>query len=178
MAQIDSPGTLRKTRTVERRAKITEYLILAVLVFFLFQYGMQVYRVGQALKIDSITVSNPRVISPTNLCPGDELVVRYHLEVQGFGIVIADGATYFGGQPVTFSESKRIPPSNGPANLTLSHTWVVPERPDFMIHGAEKWLPGQYERQVTLAASTLWVSRFVDPKSFDVVFQIPASCFP
>lgn len=178
MAQIDSAGAIRRTHATERRAKISEVLILGVLFFFLFQYGVQWYRISQALKIDGIKVSEPRVVSPTNLCPGDELIVRYALTVQGFGIVIADGATYFDGQPVTFSESERVPPSDGPTTIVLTHKWIVPDRPDFMIHGAEAWIPGQYTRQVTLAASTLWVSRFVDPQSFDVQFAIrkPEEC--
>jgi hypothetical protein len=171
----EGSGVLRKAIATERRAQVNQYVILAVLLFFVATYVYQWWRVSQAIKIDRIAVSNIRTISPSFLCPGDDLAIRYDLNVKGFGIIIADGAAYYAGQPVTYSDSRRIP-SEGPATLTLTDEWRIPIQPDMSIAGAQTWIPGRYERLVTLAPSSSWVSGFVEPQRFTVPFTIREGC--
>lgn len=171
----EGSGDLRRVIATERRAQLNQYIIMAVALFFLATYGAQWWQIQQAIKIDSIAVSNVRVVGPSSLCPGDRLVVRFDLDVQGFGILISDGTTYYEGQPVTYSESRRIP-GDGPAMLTLTDDWIVPAHPDMMIHGSRGWIPGEYERLVTLAPSSSWVSRFVEPQKFTVPITLAEDC--
>lgn len=176
MSQFDEgSGALRKAIDSERRAQLNQYIILGVLAFFVGVYFFQWWRISQAIKIDRIAVSNVRLIGPSAVCPGDHLTTRYDLDVQGFGIIITDGATYRDGQPITYSQSQRVP-ADGPATLVLTDDWIVPPQPDMMVHGSREWLPGDYERLVTLAASSSWISRFVEPQRFTVPFQIKVGC--
>lgn len=171
----EGSGALRKAIDSERRAQLNQYIILAVLAFFVGVYALQWWRINQAIKIDRIEVSNVRLIGPATLCPGEALTIRYNLDVKGFGIIITDGATYRDGAPITYSQSQRIP-GDGPATLTLTDDWIIPPRPDMMIFGSREWVPGKYERLVTLAPSSSWVSRFVEPQRFTVPFEIGEGC--
>lgn len=175
MALSEGSGALRSVKQTERRARINDFIILGVLGFFLWQYGVQQWRINQAIKIESITVSNQHLITPTEVCPGDRLSVAFDVDVQGFGIVIWDSSTQRAGQPATFSEAKRVP-VDGPITLHLTDDWDVPLLPAIMLNGERKWLPGKYDRLVTVSASSSYVSRFVEPRKFTVEFRIKDKC--
>lgn len=171
----EGSGALRGAIRQERRAQLNQWIILGVLAFFLWQYAVQQYRISQAIKIESIEISNTRLISPPAVCPGDRVSVAFDVDVVGFGIVVWDASTQYGGQPATFSEAKRVP-VDGPVTLNLTDEWNIPVVPEIALQGQHKWVPGHYERLVTVSASTSYVSRFVEPRKFIVEFEIKPSC--
>jgi hypothetical protein len=176
MALMEGSGAKRTAVYLERRALATQWLILAVLGFFLFQYGLQTYRVSQAVKIESIDVSNVHLITPQDVCPGDKVAVAFDVDVQGFGILVWDSSTQHKGQPATFSEAKRVP-IDGPVTLNLVDEWYIPVVPEIMLEGRRQWVPGDYGRLVTVSASSSYISRFVEPRKFVVPFRLKPSCW-
>lgn len=175
MALAEGSGAMRSVVAQERRAQVNQWVILAVLAFFLWQYGVQQWRISQAIKIESIEVTNVRVLGSSEVCPGDRLSVAFDVDVKGFGIVIWDSSTQHDGQPATLSVAKRVP-VDGPVTLNLVDEWNIPIIPEIMLEGERKWQPGNYVRLVTVSASTSYVSRFVEPRKFVVPFTIKASC--
>lgn len=175
MALAEGSGAMRGAISTERRAQFNQWVILAVLGFFLWQYGLQQWRISQAMKIESIEVSNIQLATAPEVCPGDRVQINFDVDVQGFGIVIWDSSTQYKGQPATFSEAKRVP-VDGPVTLKLPDEWNVPIIPELMLEGQRKWIPGEYGRLITVSASTSYVSRFVEPRKFIVPFRIKADC--
>lgn len=175
MALAEGSGALRSAKATERRAQFNQWIILAVLAFFLWQYAIQQYRISQAIKIESIEISNVRLISAADVCPGDKVTLTFDVDIQGFGIVIWDSSTQHDGRPATLSEAKRVL-VDGPVTLNLVDEWYIPVVPDILVDGARQWIPGDYTRLVTVSASTSYVSRFVEPRKFELPIRIKPSC--
>lgn len=171
----EGSGALRSAKAQERRAQVNQWVILVVLGFFLWQYGVAQWRIAKAIKIESITVSNQRLLTAPEVCPGDRVSVAFDVDVQGFGIVIWDASTQSQKQPATLTEAKRVP-VDGPVTMHLMDEWDVPLLSDIPLDGQRQWQPGQYERLITVSASTSYVSRFVEPQKFTIPFTIKAKC--
>lgn len=77
--------------------------------------------------ISGVTISNIRVVGPTNLCPGGRLFWSYDLIGSGSGLLEIDGTTYKAHPPstVVFSETGRMVISEEVSEKVVDF-WEVP----------------------------------------------------
>jgi len=54
--------------------------------------------------------------------------------------------------------------------------WTIPARPDMAIDGQREWVAGTYTRVISVAASNIYISRYVPPATFPVAFRIGEHC--
>src|SRR5688500_14165470 len=79
----------------ELALRILMWSVLVLLAYALiapFAIGEWVKRTG--LILESISLTNPQVVSPTELCPGDMMIVKFDFDAIGEGILEED-ATWF-----------------------------------------------------------------------------------
>lgn len=168
-----------------QRRRITDYAAAAL---FVLVVGLIVYsgwRNGQVPKIESVAlVPNSIVmIGPADgvnengrleFCPGDLFTVRYALAIEGDGVIYADDAAHFQNQTVKFSALWRDIVET--STRMYENAWLIPARPDMAIDGERAWVAGQYTRVISVAASNIYISRYVPPVTFEVPFRIGEDC--
>lgn len=168
-----------------QRRRLTDYAAVALLVIVLAAWGLSLWRNRQVPRIESIQLvpGSVAVIGPAErlrpnhgleFCPGDEMTVRYQLDIDGEGTIYADDVAHRGDQTATFSLLWRD--IVNPGTRIYENTWKIPPRPDMPVDGQRRWLPGIYTRVISVAASNVYVSRYVPPATFDVPFRIAEGC--
>jgi len=161
----------------ERRVEAINYVLAFLLVVTLVWALYAAWRSGQQEKISAINLvpDSVRVMGFSALCPGETLNVRYALDITGEGVIITDDSVERGNETVKFSQSRReIIDHSG--RRTYEDSWTIPPQPDMPVEDNAAWIPGQYIRKISVAASNSYVSRYTDPASFSVPFTIRANC--
>jgi hypothetical protein len=178
MQQTELSGQFQDfLRQSERRVQYINYILAVLLVIVLVWAVYAAWRSSLQEKIESITLveGSVAVDGATSLCPGDTLTVRYSLDVEGVGVIIADDSVEYANRTVKFSESRRdIISQSGRRGYEVA--WTIPDRPEVSIGEFDEWVPGLYVRHITVAASNIYVSRYTDPVRFWIPFAIKGDC--
>lgn len=168
-----------------QRRKVTDFSGLILLLIVSLWWGYSAWRNNQVPKIESIALvpNSVVIIGPADrvapngelaFCPGDMMTVRYQLDIEGEGVIYADDAAHLRSQTVKFSTVWRDIVE--PGIRTYDNEWQIPPRPDMAIDGDRRWLPGEYTRVISVAASNIYASRYVPPATFEVDLRIPEGC--
>lgn len=172
-------------RQSTQRRRVTDYAAVLLLVIALGWWGYITWLNRQVPKIVSIELvpNSIMVIGPSNrvmtdgrleFCPGDTMTVRYQITIDGNGVIFADDAAHHQNHTVKFSSTWRD--IVDPGTRMYDNDWTIPPQPDMAIDGARAWLPGQYMRVISVAASNIYISRYVPPATFEVPFYISEDC--
>jgi hypothetical protein len=168
-----------------RRRRLADYAAVMLLLFIGALWGYNTWLTGHVPKIDSITlVPNSIVIhGPADriaaggrleFCPGDTMTVQFDLVFEGEGSVYADDAVHHANHTVKFSDLWRDTVRSG--TRTYQDPWLIPAQPETAIDGKREWVAGEYERTISVAASNIYISRYVPPATFTVNFRISQDC--
>lgn len=168
-----------------QRRRITDYAALILLLIVLVAWGYSTWQNNQVPKItsislvpDSIVVIGPQdsvsASGAMEFCPGDVMTVRYQLAIEGEGVIYADDTAHFGNQTVKFSTLWRDYAK--PSMRSYENPWVIPPQPDMPVDGKREWIAGEYQRTISVAASNIYISRYVRPATFAVLFRIGEHC--
>jgi len=172
-------------RPVAQRRRIADYAALVLLAFVASLWGYSTWRNGQVPKIESIALVQGSVVvvgpaesvaagGQMEFCPGDLFTVRYELAIEGAGVIYADDAAHYQDHTVKFSTIWRDIVDTG--TRMYDNEWTIPARPDMAIDGQREWVAGDYERTISVAASNIYISRYVPPATFEVAFRIGEHC--
>ena len=104
--------------------------------------------------IGTISISDVQTVGSTDLCPGDNLRIRFAFHATGAGLLIRDSTIWRTSPPETivFSAQRRFILS-GPIDQELLEVWPVPETFISADTGqAERLLPGAYERLISISS--------------------------
>lgn len=167
-----------------QRRRVTDYAGVLVLLLIIAWLAYSTWRNNQIPKIESIALvpGSVVVIGPAEravpggmeFCPGDNMIVRYQLAIVGEGVIYADDAAHRGNQTVKFSTLWRDIVE--PGLRTYENPWPIPAQPDMAIDGQRRWVTGSYTRVISVAASNIYISRYVPPATFEVPFKIGSDC--
>lgn len=168
-----------------QRRRTTDYAAVLLLIVVAIWWGHSAWLTSQVPKIESLTlvpgsiaVLGPadRVAAGGNLvfCPGDTMTVRYRLIVDGSGVIYADDAAHYADRTVKFSTLWRDIVTKG--ERSYENEWLIPARPDMAIDGERTWRAGEYTRTISVAASNIYISRYVTPAELQVRFRIAEDC--
>lgn len=168
-----------------RRRRAADYATMILLLIVAVWWGYSAWLSNQVPRIESIKLapnstvvfgSADRVAPDGRLlfCPGDTMTVRYQLAVEGSGTIFADDVAHFHQRTVKFSSAWRDVVDTG--TRSYDNEWVIPSRPDMAIEGQRAWLPGQYTRVISVAASNMYISRYVPPATIRAIFYIAENC--
>lgn len=176
-------------RQTAGRRRITDYAAVVLLLIVLALWGYSAWQNSYVPKITSITLVEGSivVIGPEEsvnergvmaFCPGDTMIVQFELQFQGEGTIYADDAAHYQNHTVKFSDLWRDIVETG--TRTYQDPWMIPPRPDMAIDGAQgaprEWVAGSYTRVISVAASNIYISRYVPPATFEVPFRIAEDC--
>lgn len=180
--QINALGDFRDA-VVQRQEKnqFISYVTAAILIFLLGWALVSWWQNRQLPKIEAIALveNSVVVIGPAEsvapdgameFCPGDTMTIRYQLAIDGEGTIYADDAASHGNQTVKFSQIWRDVVVTGVR--PYENPWDIPSHPDMPIDGQSEWVSGLYTRTISVQASNLYVSRYVKPATFPVVFRM------
>ena len=172
-------------RPAQQRRKITDYAAVILLIMVLVAWGISIWRNNQVPKIESIALvpNSVVVIGPADsatpggkleFCPGDIMTVQFEVMIKGEGTIYADDAAHHQNHTVKFSDLWRDIVQ--PGQRLYQDPWLIPDRPDMAIDGSREWVAGEYERVISVAASNIYISRYVPPATFPVPFYIAEDC--
>lgn len=168
-----------------RQRRMTDYAVGLVLLLLLGWGAYSSWRSGQVPQIESLALvpGSVRVIGPAErvavgggieFCPGDTMTAQYELVIDGEGTIYADDAAHHNNNTVKFSDLWRDIVT--PGTRTYQDAWLIPAQPDMAIDGQRRWVGGYYVRVFSIAASNVYVSRYVPPATFEVPFKIAEGC--
>lgn len=169
----------------KQRRRITDYAALVLLIIVGMWWGYSAWRNSQVPKIESLALvpNSVVVIGPAGsvgnsgdmeFCPGDTMTVRYQVAIKGEGVIYADDAAHRDNVTVKFSTLWRDYAK--PGVRPYDNEWVIPLRPDMAIDGRREWVSGHYTRVISVAASNIYISRYVPPATFEVPLTIKKGC--
>lgn len=104
--------------------------------------------------ISTISISEVEIVGERELCPGDNLTIRFAFHAEGAGLLIRDSTTWRTTPPetVVFSTQRRFILS-GPIDQQLTEVWNVPATYISADTGlAETLTPGVYERLISISS--------------------------
>lgn len=164
-----------------QRKRATDYAAAVLLIIVLAVWGSNSWRNGLVPKIESLALvpDSVVIIGPADsvalsgrleFCPGDPFTVRYQLAFEGEGTIYADDTAHYRNQTVKFSTLWRDYAK--PGTRIYENLWVIPPQPDTAIDGERQWVAGIYVRTISVAASNIYISRYVPPATFEVPFRI------
>lgn len=165
----------RSEKRVQAINYILAFLLIVVIVWALYAAWLS----SKQEKITALTLvpGSVKVVSPTALCPGDTLRIAYALDVDGVGVIVTDDSVKSESRTVKFSQSRREYVDHTTRNI-YEDTWTIPPAPEMEISGRQVWVPGNYTRFISIAASNAYVSRYTEPASFGISFTIKKDCPP
>lgn len=168
-----------------QRRKVTDYAAVVLLAIVLVAWGYSIWRSNQVPKIESITIipNSVVVIGPAGgvnasgkleFCPGDTMTVQFEIAIEGEGTIYADDAVHHRNHTVKYSDLWRDIVTSG--TRSYQDPWTIPAQPEMMIDGGRAWVAGEYTRVLSIAASNIYVSRYVPPATFRVPFTMGEGC--
>ena len=175
---IELSGQLERiSRENDRRTHAINSILAILLAIILIWAAWAAWRNARQPKIEAITIvtDSVRVLSASDLCPGESLQIGYSVEIDGLGIVIFDDSIQHRDYAVKFSNPRRVI-VQGPVTFSMEYEWTIPPRPDMMIDDKHKWAPGNYERFIAIGASNSYISRYVQPAILKIPFEIRSDC--
>ena len=169
------------------RRRITDIVAVILLLVISGFIVNGLIRNAAVPKIESLTIVPNSVITigPAEnvsssgglaFCPGDLMTVRYQITIDGAGAIYADDVVHHQNSTVKFSTVWRDVVEAG--TRTYDNEWLIPARPDVTFDGKREWVAGTYQRVISVAASNIYISRYVPPATFDVDFEMaePKDC--
>lgn len=104
--------------------------------------------------VNTVEVENMRMISPPELCAGDQLIIEYDFHAQGAGVLIRDFSLWLTTPPKTmiYSTSRRFI-LDGPTDQHLREAWTIPATFfNYETESNEPIPPGAYRRYMAISS--------------------------
>lgn len=156
-------------KRAEKRQKDAKHFVLWIVIAFV------VVPIAWNIWTNNVSLNVTEIVGSADLCPGDQLVFKYHLHTRGDGVFIRDLTTWKISPPKTviFSEPRRFI-INGQIDQDLYEAWEVPE----VYFNYENWReeplpPGLYLRQLAVTSSTNSIAEDM----VSVPFTIREDCY-
>lgn len=155
LERITSPEQRDNDVRDERRARIMQWLIVAILLIMVgtWVWGL-VYSYTQP-RIRNMSITNARVVGDTAICPGDLLLVSYHFHAEGSGLLEVDNSLWAVDPPprtIIYSAARRFVLAET-IDQDVMEAWRVPTHfVDFATGNETTLAPGSYRRDLAISA--------------------------
>jgi hypothetical protein len=169
------PTTSTHDDDVKRRLSRLNAILIAMFATILIVPAVGSWWVARQLPIvDTVKIDNLKAESPTDLCPGESLIVSYDFHAKGEGVLVRDWTAWYVTPPKTmiFSMSRRFI-LDGPIDQHLVETWTIPAAYfDYETEHEQPLPPGEYRRYVAISSP----SRSTVIAIASLPFSIRADC--
>jgi hypothetical protein len=153
----------RIAQNAVNRGNVVSWVILALLVGLLTWIGIEILKNRGQPHVDMIDLSEEKIVGVNSLCPGDVLITRFYLQVEGEGPLVRDNSVQRDSDVVVFSDPQRFPVT-GPISQEMPFVWRVPDTIyDFRTGNTIEFPSGDYLLNVS-------ISSMGDDATFDMVF--------
>lgn len=154
----------------------TQWALLAVLIMISISVVLSILFNVFGKEIKSVEISNVRIVGPSELCPGDKLIIAFNLHADGTGKLVEDATVWVEVPPKTviYSETKPLL-VDGLLEQEQTIAWEVPETYINPADLEESPLPpGQYKRIFAISSETDEGVFAVDRVLFSIREDCPA----
>lgn len=140
---------------LEKRLNVLQYVVIALLVVVIVvPFVWTWWLTSQLPVVSTVSIDNVQMHSPSELCPGEALVISYDFHAKGAGILIRDWTLWNIDPPKTviFSTARRFI-LDGPIDQHLTETWHIPRT--YLNHETETMEPlppGSYKRYLAISS--------------------------
>lgn len=114
---------------LEKRLNILQYVIVVLLtVVIVVPFVWTWWLTRQLPVVNTVSIDNVRLLSPSELCPGDAAIYAYSFHAKGAGVLIRDRVLWRLDPPpktMVFSASRRFIITE-PIDQELTEAWRVP----------------------------------------------------
>lgn len=163
-------------RRLERRFNFVQGVLIALLIVVIFVPIIASWWIGRQLPVVStVSIDNVRLLSPSELCPGDALTFSYDFHAKGAGILVRDLTLWRTDPPprtLIYSTARRFI-LDGPIDQHLTETWHIPSTYlDYETEQMTPLPPGGYRRYLAISSP----SRSTVVAITSVAFTIKPDC--
>jgi hypothetical protein len=155
LERLLSPEQRRKDEREEQRARMAQWLILAILIAVTAIWVAGIVWAYNQPRIRNMTISNARIMGASAICPGDTLTVSYYFHAEGSGLLDVDNSLWSVDPPprtIVYSASRRFVLAET-IDQEMVEAWAVPTHyVDFATGKEVPLAPGTYRRDLAISA--------------------------
>ena len=155
LQRITSPEQRERDDKEERRARVMQWLIVAIFLIIVGTWIWGVVYTYQQPRIRNMQISNARVEGASAICPGDRLTVAYNFHAEGSGLLEVDSSLWSISPPprtIIYSASRRFVMAET-IDQQILEAWAVPQSyTDFATGDQTPLAPGSYRRDLAISA--------------------------
>lgn len=170
LERLTSPDQRKLDDQKQKNAQQNHAVIIGVLIVLCISSVFSSFRNFQQPKIGDITISQPVLLGPSELCPGDHLIYQFEWHGSGLGVLDFDATIWRVDPPLTdiFSDSLRdVLPGNSSQMRKVA--WPVPYTYHDLATDSDVPLPpGNYERLIAITSPSRSLSSDAKAISFTI----------